>query len=233
LTEEQVEERLNTQWFERLEARQKWRRERWTEERIDRLVKKLKDQWNNRLKNIKPDPPGLKLRRRAVKRQHATTVGKRVRPLDFHTRSILNQVLDPIQRFPQCLKSVRIIASAFCLDRGVPEAANRRTQALDRLVPEVQGFSQSVFQDFALCIECLLGRCGISLLPRFERRARIRWRAFQARSQHCFDASNSSRTSWIAFGVIDICVSVHTTQRPSRLISAPFFRLRGFRLQSR
>jgi hypothetical protein len=29
--------------------------------------------------------------------------------------SILNQILRPIQRFPQCLKSVRIIAFAFFL----------------------------------------------------------------------------------------------------------------------
>jgi hypothetical protein len=72
--------------------------------------------------------------------------------------SILNQILGPIQRFPQCLKSVRIIAFAFFLDGGVPEAAHRRTQTLDRLVPEVQGFGQSMFQDFALCVECLPGR---------------------------------------------------------------------------
>ena len=70
----------------------------------------------------------------------------------------LNQIFRPIQRFPQSLKSVGIIAFAFFLDGGVSEAAHRRTQALDRLVPEVQGFRQSVFQDFALCIECPLNR---------------------------------------------------------------------------
>jgi hypothetical protein len=54
LTEEQIEERFNTEWFERLEARQKWRREGRTEEQIDKLVQKLKDnptQWRNYLKN--------------------------------------------------------------------------------------------------------------------------------------------------------------------------------------
>src|SRR6202035_1164640 len=54
LTEEQIEERFNTQWFERLEARQKWRREGWTEERIDNHVQRLKDhheKWRNYFKN--------------------------------------------------------------------------------------------------------------------------------------------------------------------------------------
>jgi hypothetical protein len=54
LTEEQIEERFNTEWFERLEARRKWRGEGRTEEQIDKLVQKLKDnqtQWRNYFKN--------------------------------------------------------------------------------------------------------------------------------------------------------------------------------------
>jgi hypothetical protein len=42
-----------------------------------------------------------------------------------HMGSILNQILGPIQRFPQCLKSVRIVAFAFFLDSGVPKSAYR------------------------------------------------------------------------------------------------------------
>src|ERR1700731_752902 len=72
--------------------------------------------------------------------------------------SALNQILRPIQRFPKRLKSARIIAFAFFLDGGVSEAAYRRTKAFDRLIPEMQGFRQSMFQDFALRIEGLLGR---------------------------------------------------------------------------
>jgi hypothetical protein len=73
--------------------------------------------------------------------------------------SILNQILRPVQRLPQCLKSVRIITFALFLDGGVPKATYRRTQTFDRLVPNPERFRESVFQDFALGIECLLGRC--------------------------------------------------------------------------
>jgi hypothetical protein len=71
--------------------------------------------------------------------------------------SILNQILRPIQRFPERLKSVRIIAFAFWFDGGVPKAADRGAQASDRLVSNPEGFRQSLFQNFALGIECLSG----------------------------------------------------------------------------
>jgi hypothetical protein len=64
-----------------------------------------------------------------------------VRP---HSGSILNQILRPIQRFPQCLKSVRIIASAFLPDGCVPKAADGGTKTFDRLVPNPERFRQSI-----------------------------------------------------------------------------------------
>jgi hypothetical protein len=54
--------------------------------------------------------------------------------------SILNQILRPIQRFPQSLKSVRIVAFAFFLYRSIAEAAYRGTQPFDGLVPNQEGF---------------------------------------------------------------------------------------------
>jgi|ERR1700730_17525555 len=71
---------------------------------------------------------------------------------------ILNQIFRPIQRFPQSLESVRIIAFAFFLDGGVSEAAYRGAQTLDRFVSNPEGFRQGMFQGFALGIERLLGR---------------------------------------------------------------------------
>ena len=47
---------------------------------------------------------------------------------------------------------------AFFFDGRVPKAANRGAQAFDRLVPKPEGFSQSMFQDFSLGIECFLDR---------------------------------------------------------------------------
>jgi hypothetical protein len=41
---------------------------------------------------------------------------------NVRTYSIPNQLFGPIQRFPQRLKSVRIVAFAFLLDGGVSEA---------------------------------------------------------------------------------------------------------------
>jgi hypothetical protein len=72
--------------------------------------------------------------------------------------SILNQILRPIQRLPQTLKSVRVIAFAFWFDGRVAKSAERGAEAFNRLVPEVQRFRQSVFQGFPLGIEGLLGR---------------------------------------------------------------------------
>jgi hypothetical protein len=60
--------------------------------------------------------------------------------------------------FPQRLKSVRIIASAFFLEGCVPKSADRGTQTFDRLVPNSEGFGQSMFQNFSLGFECFLGR---------------------------------------------------------------------------
>jgi len=71
---------------------------------------------------------------------------------------MLNQILRPIQRFPQCLKSVRIIAFAFFLDGGVSKAAFCGAETFDGIVPNPERFREGVFQDFALCIERLLGR---------------------------------------------------------------------------
>jgi len=57
-------------------------------------------------------------------------IGEQVLPAPWfvdnvRTYSILTQIFGPIQRFPQRLKSVRIIAFAFLLDGGVSEAAYR------------------------------------------------------------------------------------------------------------
>jgi hypothetical protein len=78
-----------------------------------------------------------------------------VRP---HIGSILNQILRPIHRFPERLKSVRIVAFAFCLYGSVPKVAYRRTQTFDGFVSNPEGFRQTMFQGFAIGIECLLGR---------------------------------------------------------------------------
>src|ERR1700722_3075739 len=56
------------------------------------------------------------------------------------------------------LKSVRIISFAFILDGSISKAAHRGTQTFDCIVPETEGFPQSVFQRFSLRIECLLSR---------------------------------------------------------------------------
>jgi hypothetical protein len=58
-----------------------------------------------------------------------------------------------MQRFPQSLKSVRIIVFAFWFDGGVPKAADRGAQTLYGLVSNPEGFRQSMFQGFALGIE--------------------------------------------------------------------------------
>src|ERR1700692_3273108 len=73
-------------------------------------------------------------------------------------RSILNQILRSLTRFPQRLKRVRIIALTFLPDGRVPKAPYRGAKTFDRLIPNPEGFRQSVFQDFALGIEGLLGR---------------------------------------------------------------------------
>ena len=53
---------------------------------------------------------------------------------------------------------MRVIAFAFFPDGSVPESAYRGTQTFDRLVPNPEGFRQSVFQDFSFGIESLLDR---------------------------------------------------------------------------
>src|SRR3984957_691670 len=50
---------------------------------------------------------------------------------------------------------------------------------------------------------------GIATFPASERIKRSLCKAFQARNRLCFEASNSSSKSWIAFGVIDIANDVH------------------------
>jgi hypothetical protein len=67
-----------------------------------------------------------------------------------------------------------------------------------------------MFQDFALRIKGLLAGDGMAASPRSERTDRSPCNTFQARNRLCFDASSSSSKSWIAFGVIDTGVSVHT-----------------------
>jgi hypothetical protein len=59
---------------------------------------------------------------------------------NVRTYSILSQIFGPIQRFPQSLKSVRIIAFAFLLDGGVSEAAYRGAQTFDRFVSNPESF---------------------------------------------------------------------------------------------
>jgi hypothetical protein len=82
-----------------------------------------------------------------------------------NVRHILNSESDlplypTIQRFPQSLKSVGIIAFELFLDGGVPEAAAayRGAQTFDRFVANPERFCQSMFQSFALSIEGLLGQ---------------------------------------------------------------------------
>jgi hypothetical protein len=89
--------------------------------------------------------------------QRASSSSAVVRLYRLHTVN-LNQILRPVQRLPQCLKSVRIVAFAFFFDGGVAKSAYRGAQTFDRLFPEVQGFRQSMFQNFALGIKGLLGR---------------------------------------------------------------------------
>jgi hypothetical protein len=58
----------------------------------------------------------------------------------------------------QRLKSVWIVSFAFLLDGSISKAARRGTRTFDCIVPETEGFPQSVFQHFCLCIECILSR---------------------------------------------------------------------------
>jgi hypothetical protein len=51
-----------------------------------------------------------------------------------------------------------------------------------------------------------LGGGSIVTLPRSHKTARSRCRTAQARNRDCFDASNSSRSSWIASGVALISI---------------------------
>jgi hypothetical protein len=63
---------------------------------------------------------------------------------------------------------------------------------------------------------------GIATFPASERIKRSLCKAFQARNRLCFEASNSSSKSWIAFGVIDIelCSSEHLCRQAKCLIHA-------------
>jgi len=66
-----------------------------------------------------------------------------------------------------------------------------------------------MFQGFALGIEDLLGRGRNRDVSRFRKTKRSRCKTFRARNWLCFDASNSSSKSWIAFGVTDtlyVCI---------------------------
>jgi hypothetical protein len=90
--------------------------------------------------------------------RRASSSSEVVRLYRPHIGSILNQIFRSIQRFPQSLKSVGIIAFALFFDGGVSEAAYRGAQTFDRFVANPEGFCQSVFQGFALSIEGLLGR---------------------------------------------------------------------------
>jgi hypothetical protein len=85
-------------------------------------------------------------------------IGEQILPAPWfvdnaRTYSILNQIFGPIQRFPQSLKSVRIIAFTFFFDGGVSEAAHGGAQTFDRFVANPEGFRQGMFQGFALRIE--------------------------------------------------------------------------------
>ena len=54
--------------------------------------------------------------------------------------------LPPDPTLPQSLKSVRIIAFAFILNGSVTEPAYRGGETFDRLVSNLEGFRQRVFQ---------------------------------------------------------------------------------------
>jgi hypothetical protein len=101
--------------------------------------------------------------------RRASSSSEVVRLYRPHMGLTLNQILRMIESFPQSLKGVGVIAFALLLDDGVLKSADWRTQTLDRLIPNPERFRQSVFQDFALGIECL---------PRRWRgdRGRFRWK---------------------------------------------------------
>jgi hypothetical protein len=122
--------------------------------------------------------------------------------------SILNQILRPIQRFPQCLKRVRIVAFAFFLNGSVSKSADRRTQTFEGFVPNPEKARQSTFQGFALASKFFWAGGGITTFSVSERTKRILCKTFQVRNRLCFDASSSSSKSFIAFGVIDMPKSV-------------------------
>jgi hypothetical protein len=79
-----------------------------------------------------------------------------------------------------------------------------------------------MFQDFALRIKGLLAGDGMAASPRSERTDRSPCNTFQARNRLCFEDSNSSSKSWIAFGVIDIAKVFIRTLSQSRLIETRF-----------
>jgi hypothetical protein len=96
--------------------------------------------------------------------------------------------------------------------------SHRGAKTFDGIAPNPERFREGMFQDFSLCIECLLGRWwnrNVSVLR--KNRAEF-CKTFQARNRLCFDASNSSSKSWIAFGVIDMRALFIGTLLPSRLI---------------
>jgi hypothetical protein len=110
-----------------------------------------------------------------------------------------------MQSFQHCLESLRIIAFALLFQCRI--SRKRRTDEHRLLMASfrirrdfVRAYSK--ISPSASNVFCAGG--GIAVLPRSERRARIRWRTFNARIRLCFEASSSSSRSWIALGVIDI-----------------------------
>ena len=89
--------------------------------------------------------------------------------LSLGKASIQNQILRPIKRFPISQKSVRIIAFAFFLDGGVPKAAYREVQTIDRLIPDPERFRQREFQDFSFGSNVFWADGGIATFSLLER----------------------------------------------------------------
>src|SRR5580693_2505630 len=82
----------------------------------------------------------------------------------------------------------------FAVSYRPPRIESRFASSEDRLIPS----ASKVFWAGG----------GIATFPASERTERSLCKTFQARNRLCFDASNSSSKSWIAFGVIDIGSSV-------------------------
>jgi len=62
------------------------------------------------------------------------------------------------QSFQHCLESFRIIAFAILFQGRASKPSHCEAETFDGIVPNPERFRQSMFQDFSLCLECLLRR---------------------------------------------------------------------------